>query len=383
MAQRDREPTRTLLASLFLGALIVASLWILRPFIAAAIWATMIVVATWPVLLWFQARLWNRRWLAVAAMTSVLLLVFAVPLALALGTIVLNAHEIVTQFQSIASLRMPTPPAWIAHLPFIGTKVVLGWEQVAAAGADGLLARVMPYAGGLTHWLVAKAGNVGILSLQFLLVLALTVLMYVGGEAAAVQVVRFGRRLGGQRGESAVRLAGQAIRSVALGVVVTAVAQAALGGIGLAVAGIPFAGLLTAVIAFLCIAQIGPAPVLVPAVIWLYWNGATSWGTVLLVWSLLVMTMDNVLRPALIKRGADLPLLLIFAGVVGGLLAFGLVGVFVGPVVLAVACTLLAAWVADGSLAAEGARACASRSTRSSSTALALAAPNSSTADEK
>jgi predicted PurR-regulated permease PerM len=355
MAQRDREPTRTLLASLFLGALIVASLWILRPFIAAAIWATMIVVATWPVLLWFQARLWNRRWLAVAAMTSVLLLVFAVPLALALGTIVLNAHEIVTQFQSIASLRMPTPPAWIAHLPFIGTKVVLGWEQVAAAGADGLLARVMPYAGGLTHWLVAKAGNVGILSLQFLLVLALTVLMYVGGEAAAVQVVRFGRRLGGQRGESAVRLAGQAIRSVALGVVVTAVAQAALGGIGLAVAGIPFAGLLTAVIAFLCIAQIGPAPVLVPAVIWLYWNGATSWGTVLLVWSLLVMTMDNVLRPALIKRGADLPLLLIFAGVVGGLLAFGLVGVFVGPVVLAVACTLLAAWVADGSLAAEGA----------------------------
>jgi predicted PurR-regulated permease PerM len=87
--------------------------------------------------------------------------------------------------------------------------------------------------------------------------------------------------------------------------------------------------------------------VLFPAVVWLYWTGQTTWGTLLLVWSLIVVTMDNVLRPVLIKRGADLPLLLIFAGVIGGLLAFGLVGIFVGPVVLAVAYTLLMAWIAD------------------------------------
>ena len=99
---------------------------------------------------------------------------------------------------------------------------------------------------------------------------------------------------------------------------------------------------------FLCIAQVGPSPVLAPAVIWLYWTGETVWGTFLLVASLIVVTMDNVLRPILIKRGADLPLLLIFAGVIGGLLAFGLVGIFVGPVVLAVAYTLLEAWIGDG-----------------------------------
>jgi predicted PurR-regulated permease PerM len=348
MAQAQRELTRTLLGVIFLGALIVASFWILQPFLAAAIWATMIVVATWPVMLWFQARLWKRRSLAVAAMTVILLLLFVVPLSLAIGTIVANADEIVARVKSLAGFRMPTPPHWLATLPFVGEKLVLAWEQAAVSGVEGLLARLMPYAGSMTGWFVAKAGNLGFLFVQFLLTLVLAALMYASGEAAAQEVGRFGRRLAGERGENAVRLAGQAIRSVALGVVVTAVAQSALGGIGLAIAGVPFAGLLTAVMLFLCIAQVGPSPVLVPAVIWLYWTGETAWGTFLLVASLIVVTMDNVLRPMLIKRGADLPLLLIFAGVIGGLLAFGLVGIFVGPVVLAVAYTLLEAWLGDG-----------------------------------
>jgi len=349
MAGHERELTRTLLGAIFLGALIVASFWILRPFLAAAIWATMFVVATWPAMIWLQARLWRRRGLAVAAMTVILMLVFVVPLALAVGTIVSNADEIVVLLKSIAAFRMPTPPDWIAGLPFVGAKVVLAWEQAAASGVEGLLARLMPYAGSVTRWFVAEAGNVGFLFVQFLLTLLLSALMYARGEAAAAEAGRFGRRLAGERGEHAVQLAGQAIRSVALGVVVTAVVQSALGGVGLAIAGVPFAGLLTAVMLFLCIAQVGPSPVLVPAVIWLYWSGETAWGTFLLVWSLVVVTMDNVLRPMLIKRGADLPLLLIFAGVIGGLLGFGLVGIFVGPVVLAVAYTLLEAWINDRS----------------------------------
>jgi len=351
MATHERELTRTLLGTIFLGALIVASFWILRPFLAAAIWATMIAVATWPAMLWLQARLWQRRALAVVAMTVILVLVFVVPLALAISTIVLNADEIVVLVKAIADFRMPTPPQWIADLPFVGAKVVIAWEQAAAAGVEGLLAKLLPYAGSATKWFVAEAGNVGFLLVQFLLTLALAALIYARGEAAALEVARFGRRLAGASGENAVQLAGQAIRGVALGVVVTAVVQAALGGVGLAIAGVPFAGLLTAVMLFLCIAQVGPSPVLVPAVIWLYWSGETAWGTVVLVWSLVVVTLDNVLRPMLIQRGADLPLLLIFAGVIGGLLAFGLVGIFVGPVVLAVAYTLLRAWISDRSTA--------------------------------
>jgi predicted PurR-regulated permease PerM len=120
-----------------------------------------------------------------------------------------------------------------------------------------------------------------------------------------------------------------------------------LGGIGLAVSGIPFAAIFTAVMFMLAVAQIGPLLVLGPSVAWLYWGGSTVWGTFLLIWTLVVGTMDNFLRPILIKKGADLPLLLIFTGVVGGLIAFGLIGIFVGPVVLAVAHTLLSAWVEE------------------------------------
>jgi predicted PurR-regulated permease PerM len=143
-----------------------------------------------------------------------------------------------------------------------------------------------------------------------------------------------------------VVLAGQAIRGVALGVVVTALVQSVLGGIGLAVAGVPFAAVLTAIMFALCIAQLGPIIVLGGATIWAYTSLGTGWGTFLLVWTLVVGTLDNFLRPVLIRRGADLPLLLIFAGVIGGLVAFGVVGIFVGPVVLAVAYTLLDDWVA-------------------------------------
>ncbi|PYB41837.1 AI-2E family transporter YdiK, partial [Serratia marcescens] len=155
----------------------------------------------------------------------------------------------------------------------------------------------------------------------------------------------FAVRLGSARGDAAVLLGGQAIRAVALGVVVTALVQSVLGGIGLAVSGIPAATLLTMLIFICCVAQLGPLLVLVPAIIWLYWHGDTTWGTVLLVWSCVVATLDNVLRPVLIRMGADLPLLLILSGVIGGLLAFGMIGLFIGPVVLAVSYRLLTAWM--------------------------------------
>jgi predicted PurR-regulated permease PerM len=180
---------------------------------------------------------------------------------------------------------------------------------------------------------------------EFLLTVVLAAAMYVKGEVATLRLLRFGRRLAGSGGENAVFLAGQTIRGVALGIVVTACAQSVVGGLGLVIAGVPFASLLTAAMLLLAIAQIGVIPVLGAAAAWLYWSGNSTWGTFMLVWTILAGTMDNFLRPILIKRGADLPLLLIFAGVVGGLLSFGLIGIFIGPVVLAVADALLRAWI--------------------------------------
>jgi predicted PurR-regulated permease PerM len=339
---------RTTLGVLFIGVLIVASLWVLKPFIAATIWAVMIVASTWPMLRWFQSRLWGRRGLAVLVMTLLILTLLVVPLMLAIGTIVRNADNIVDKVSMLATLQLPPPPAWVGNLPFIGEHAVALWEQAAAAGSAGLMNRVAPYADDIVKWFVTQAGSMGLVFVQFLITVGLAAVMYAGGESAAMAIRRFGHRLAGEQGESVVVLAGQAIRGVALGVGVTALAQAGLGGIGLAIADVPFAGLLTAVMLLMCIAQLGPSLVMFPAVAWVYWSGDTAWGSFLLVWSVVVATMDNFLRPMLIKLGADLPLLLILSGVIGGLLAFGLIGIFVGPVVLAVTYTLLGAWVGNG-----------------------------------
>jgi predicted PurR-regulated permease PerM len=348
MKNTQHDLTKSTLGVLFIGALIISSLLILKPFLAATIWATMVVVATWPIHLRLQAMLWNSRALAVMAMTLALLLLFVIPMVLAIGTIVQNSDQIVEWTKLIVNFQIPPPPDWVARLPLVGKKAVEAWQQVVNSGVNDLLAKLSPHAIAMTKWAIAQFGSIGLLFVQFLLTVIIAAVMYAGGETAATAVKRFGQRLGGPRGESTVLLAGQAIRGVALGVGVTAVVQSALGGVGLAIVGVPFAGLLTAVMFMLCIAQLGPVLVLIPAVIWVYWSGDAGWGTFLLIWSVIVGAMDNFLRPMLIKLGADLPLLLILAGVIGGLFAFGLIGIFVGPVVLAVAYTLLGAWIGDG-----------------------------------
>jgi len=339
--------TRTTLAVLFVAGLIGTCFWILRPFLPAVIWATTLVVATWPIMLRAQRRLWNSRGLAVAIMTFALLCVFVVPFWLAVTTIADNFDRIVEGATSLASFKLPPPPGWLVGVPFFGDRAALFWHNMAASGIDPLVAKAAPYAGDVASWFVAALGGLGIVLVQFLLTVVIAAIMYGSGEHAAAIARRFGRRLAGERGEQSVRLAGQAIRAVALGVVVTALAQSVLGGVGIALAGMPFAAVLTAVMFMLCLAQLGPLPVLVPAVIWLYWSGDTGWGTFLLVWSILLSTLDSVLRPMLIRKGAHLPLLLLLAGVIGGLIAFGLVGIFLGPVVLAVGYTLLQSWMAE------------------------------------
>ena len=336
---------RTTLSVLFIVGIIGTTFWILRPFLPALIWATMVVVATWPLMLRVQEKLWRQRWLAVVVMTIAMLLVFVVPVTLAVSAIVSNADEMAGWAHGLAGIQLPQPPDWLHQIPVLGERVASAWRDVADSGPKELATRVTPYARDAAQWFALQVGGFGLVALQFLLTVILSAILYAYGETAAAGLRHFGERLAGPYGDNAVVLAGQAIRGVAMGVVVTAIVQSLFAGVGLAVAGIPLAAVLTAVIFILCVAQIGPGPVLICAVVWLYWRNDSVWGTALLVWSLLVGSMDNFLRPFLIKMGADLPLLLIFAGVIGGLLAFGLVGIFVGPLVLAVTYTLTLAWV--------------------------------------
>ena len=358
MSRRDpslgppgRDLARTTFAVLFIGLLLGTALWILWPFLGPLVWATMVVVATWPAMQRVQRVLWGQRTLAVAVMTLLLLLLFVVPLVLAIVTIVGNADRLVEWARLAASYRLPdAPPAWLLNLPLLGSMAERAWQQAAELGLRDLLPKLSPYAGDVTRWFVSEVGSIGVLLFQFLLTVIIAAVLYSRGEAAAALVSRFAHRLAGERGAGAVTLAGGAIRGVALGVGVTALVQAVLGGLGVALAGVPFATLLAALMFMLCIAQIGPMPVLLGAAGWAFYDDSTGWAIFLVVWALVVGTMDNFLRPVLIRLGADLPLLLIFAGVIGGLFAFGLVGIFVGPVMLAVGYTLLDAWMGDSPL---------------------------------
>lgn len=343
-----KDLTQILLSVLAIGGLIIASFWILRPFLPAMIWAVTIVIPTWPIMLWIERKLWGRRSLAVAAMVLLMLVVIVVPFWVAIGTVVKHADTVGAWTSGLRSMRIPAPPEIVASIPLVGERVAQLWNEAATQGWGTLIAQIQPYLGQIAKWLASEAGSLGSLIVQLLLTLVVATVLFAHGEAAFSGAMRFGRRLAGQRGEDSVQLASLAVRAVALGVVVTAVVQALFSALGLFLAGVPFVGGLSLAILLLCIAQVGALPVLVPAVAWLYLSGDNFSGTLLLVWTLVVGMSDNVIRPWLImKGGADLPLLLIFTGVIGGLITLGLLGIFIGPVVLAVSYTLMAAWVND------------------------------------
>jgi predicted PurR-regulated permease PerM len=323
-----------------------ASLYILKPFLPAIIWAAMIVVATWPLLTMLQERMGNSRALAATTMMLLLLVIVIAPLV-ALTTSILSQAERLAQLRDV-SFTLPGPPSWVGSIPLVGEKVVAEWMAIVAGGPESIAGRLSPHMSQIGAWLLAQLGGLGGMLIHLFLTFIFCGVFYAAGETGAQGARRFFRRLHGARGDEVVMLAGASIRAVALGIVVTAVVQSVLGGIGLVVAGVPYAAVLTALMLVFCIAQIGPGIVMFGSVIWLWYVGSHGWAIALLVWSLPVVFLDNVLRPILIKRGADLPLMLIMIGVIGGLLAFGVVGLFVGPVVLAVAYTLMAAWIAEG-----------------------------------
>lgn len=337
--------TRSTLQVLFVVALIFFSGWIMRPFFSATLWATMIVISTWPLLKTLQSKLGGRRGLATVVMVVALLLVLVIPLGLAFGMIAGNMDTIVAQAHSLRTLQLPPPPDWVARIPIRGPKLSAEWQRAVEEGPGSLSARIAPYVGGAVRWFAAKIGGVGGMVLQFLLTVVISAILYLKGETAARGVRRFAGRLAGSNGDRAAVLAAATIRAVAMGVIVTAIAQTIIVTAGLLIASIPGAGLLAAIVLISCVAQLGPLVVTLPVVAWKFYSGDSVGGFVLLIFAVVAQVIDNFLRPFLIKRGADLPLLLIFTGVIGGMIGFGLMGIFVGPVILAVTYVLLREWV--------------------------------------
>jgi len=344
--QETSDITRVVLMVVVIGTLLAGSFLTLLPFLSGLIWATTIVVATWPALIRLQQLVGGRRWLAVTVMTLLVGLAFILPFAMAITTLIDAAGRSPTVMSSFVAKGLGPPPDWIGGVPVVGHRLMDRWQTLADGGPEALMVAMQPYARSAAAWALAATGGLGRTMVLILMTLLLVPILFAQGETAARGVLAFAHRLGGATAERTVVLAGQAVRSVALGVVLTALVQSVLAGIGLWISGVPHPGLLAAFAFVLGIAQVGPFLVMVPAVIWLYWTGDTFWATVLLVWSLPVLALDNILRPILIRRGVELPMLLIIGGVIGGLISFGVVGLFVGPVILAATYTLAKEWVA-------------------------------------
>jgi predicted PurR-regulated permease PerM len=364
MSEFDRaspDVTHVALRLLFLALLIAASFWILSPFLTSILWAAIVSVTTWPLLLKVESAVGGRRGLAVAIMTTAILLVVFVPFTLALTTIVRNARGVSAEAQALQGIVLPGPPDWLESVPLAGKPTAERWNDFVRLGAEERAAVVAPYVQSAFQWFAQKAGSIGMMLLQFLLTAIVSAILFAQGEAARDALLRFAERLGGAQGRDTATLAARAIRGIVLGVVVTAVIQTTIGGAALFITGIPGAPLLAAVMLFLCLAQLGPLPVVLPCVFWLYWSGRSVAGTTLLVLGVIAGLIDNVIRPVLIRRGVDMPLPMIFAGVIGGLIAFGVIGLFIGPVVLAVARTLLNAWMASPPESAHASRIGVSR----------------------
>jgi predicted PurR-regulated permease PerM len=265
-------------------------------------------------------------------------------LAAQMGAAVDNLRE------AMAGLS-PTPPAWLAGLPLVGERLGQLWTRLHAAEGD-IGAMIAPYSRPIASYLV-NVGQAAVESVvEILAALVVATVFWTSGDAMVAQLRDVARRLGGQTAVASVDMAGGAVRGVAWGVVGTGLLQAVLMGIGLAIAGVPGAAVLGFFTLVFSISQVlGPLVVVTwaGAAAWLYGEGETGWAIFMLLWGLLlVSSSDNVVRPLLIKRSSAMPLGLIILGVFGGLIAFGFLGLFIGPAVLAVAHGLLRAWQEAG-----------------------------------
>ena len=215
-----------------------------------------------------------------------MLLIFVVPFWAALGAMLDASVDGVEIVRSYLKTGLGPPPDWLAKVPFGGERLTAKWQELSAGGPEQFAETIRPYVKSVAAWLVAVTGGFGGLLGHFLLTVIIAGILYATGETAAAGVRAFASRLAGERGDAAVILAGQSVQSVALGVVVTALVQTTLVGLGFFVAGIPHPGLLTAIVFVLCIAQVGPILVLIPAVIWMYSHASGVWATAFLIYSI-------------------------------------------------------------------------------------------------
>ncbi|MDJ0848933.1 MAG: AI-2E family transporter [Myxococcota bacterium] len=350
--------SRVVEATIRVGLLLALLAWcfdILRPFIVPIAWAVIIAVAVHPAYARLRSLMGGRARSAAALLTSVGLLLLVVPTAMLGGSLVEGGQTLAEALRG-GGIAVPPPPEAVREWPVVGEQLYGYWTTASENLADAL-ETVRPQLVAFGTWLLSTAAGAGFAFLQSLLSIAIAGVLLAhdtGGELAARSVAR---RLAGERGEDWANLARSTVRSVAQGILGVALIQAFLAGLGFVLVGVPGAGLWALIGLLLCVIQVGLVLVAVPIVIYVFQTSSTTVAVVFAIWMLVVSLLDNVLKPLLLGRGLEVPTVVIFLGAIGGFLSAGIIGLFVGSVVLVLGYTLFRMWLdqAAGAEASESA----------------------------
>ncbi len=331
-----------------LSLLVIGTVLVLRPFIISLILAAVLAHASWPVYEWLLARLHNRPSAAATAMTLLLLLTLVTPFAVMGVSLADNAVELLRLLREALNRPLPAPPGWLENLPLAGGYLQGKWLSMMQTTEGTLFQQLREQLQQLPlrDWAIAAGAALvrGVILISFSVLICF--FFYRDGPAITTRMQAVMERLTGHRARILIGVTTGTVSRVVNGILGTSLAQSVLALIGFWIAGVPGAMLLGLLTFFLSILPMGPPLVWVPAALWLYFQGDTAMAVFLGIWGLLLISsIDNVIKPYLISRGGTLPLLLVFMGVFGGLLAFGFIGVFLGPVILAVTYALLSEWV--------------------------------------
>jgi len=333
-----------------LAAIVYGSVLLLRPIAAMLLWSVILAVAVFPLFTFLQRRLRLRPSVA-AALLAVVLLALVVAPAVVLGASAVETLNKYARQLLEGEALLPPPPESVRSLPLVGQRVFDFWLE-AANNLRTLLAAHVSEIASFGRWIARVAAGVALELLQFAAAIIVAGVLLAYSERLSEAVRRLANRIAGSRGGHFLEIAGATIRNVSQGVIGIALFQAALLGLGMLVAGIPFAGAITFIALVLAILQIGPNPIMIPVIIWAWTAMPATVATIYTVYTVPLLLIDNVLRPIVMARGLQTPMVIIVLGVICGTLAGGLIGLFVGPIILAVSYDLVMAWLASG--AADG-----------------------------
>ena len=335
--------------------------FVMLPFVSALLWAAVLAFSCWPLYVRLLALLGNRRTLAASLMTLGMMLVILLPFIIVGVKLADHVGQLTVAARKWIDAGPPAAPEWLGKIPMLGARLVEYWQTLASDSAK-LLATVRRFLEPASAWLLSLGVMLGGGLVQLTLSIFIAFFFLRDGVRVAGQLSTAVVRIGGERGGHLLNLAGNTVRGVVYGILGTAIAQGVLTGVGLSLAGVPAAPLLGLATFFLSVVPMGPPLVWIPAAFWLFHQGSTGWCIFMVVWGIAVSSIDNFVKPWLISRGSAMPFLLILFGVLGGALAFGFIGVFLGPTLLAVGYRIVQEWFSRKTAANEPPQAAAAAS---------------------